>query len=493
MKGPDVLNRASTLKREGVRTVALRREGAPPGAREAARGHCRTFAGVRSTGPRSVWRGGLAVFVAALAIRLVFALPLWQFVHPYFDLSRGSDGYERVARTVAAGRGYRYAPHLCETMILLPTYPLFLAGVITVVDGTRDTQIVATRVVQSFMDALTALMIATLARRWYGDRVGLLAGLCYALYPGMWVACARYVTEPLFNFLTTAFVLAFVRWIDRGQGGWLGLAALACTLAAMCKSVAPPLPFALLLAVLVVPLWRRVGRRVAGGLAACCLLTGAASAAWLLRNHAVSGEWVFPSTLSGQALYTAHLYVTHPEQTLRETVDQSGREMHRIAAENGIRLDPKDRYPRWFRHSADEARLDRLLRQIAAPGIAADAGRFAAHIAGNVWRFWFGAPTPSSVVAAVVLNGPLLALAVAGLFLVRWWRAPGLSLWLAMAAYLMLSHIGVLAVVRYSQTVVPVMCVFAAATLARLTWREPIMEGEALAPPAAENVNGVTR
>lgn len=493
MKGPDVLNRASTLRREGVRTVALRREDAPVSAREAGTQDDPIRDGARDAGTRSVWRGGLAVFVAALAIRLVFALPLWQFVHPYFDLSRGSDGYERVARTVAAGRGYRYAPHLCETMILLPTYPLFLAGVITVVDGTRDTQIIATRVVQSFMDALTALMIAMLARRWYGDRVGLLAGLCYALYPGMWVACARYVTEPLFNFLTTAFVLAFVRWMDRGQGGWLGLAALACALAAMCKSVAPPLPLALLFAVLVVPLWRRQWRRVFGGLVACCLLTGAASAAWLLRNHAVSGEWVFPSTLSGQALYTAHLYVAHPHQTLRETVDQSGREMHRIAAENGIHLDPKDRYPRWFRRSADEVKLDRLLREIASERIASDSGRFAVHIAANVWRFWFGAPTPSSVAAAIALNGPLLALAVAGLLLVRWWRAPGLALWLAMSAYLVVSHVGVLAVVRYSQTVVPVMCVFAAVTLARLLWRRPILEGEALVAPAAEDVNGVTR
>lgn len=408
----------------------------------------------------------LGVGLLALVIRLAF-MAAWPSVQQRFSLSSGSDGYEHVARTLAAGEGFRFAPHLGPTMILPPTYPGFLAGLFWIVGDDRDTQLVVTRIVQSALDSSTCILVSGLAARWFGVRAGLFAGLLYALYPGMWIACARYVTEPLFAFLVTAWIAAFARWLERRSLAALIAGAAACTLAAMCKSVAPLLPAGLLICTAILPFWRGVRRPALGAMGLATLCTAAACTAWVARNYAISGTPVFPSTLGGQALYTATVYVRHPDQSIRDSVDQAAAEMSEIARQNGIRLDPKDAYPRWFYDSRDEVRLDRILRTIAAERSVSDTTSLAQHIAGNLWRFWFGAPSQKAIVFSVLTNGPLLAIGLLGLLICPWYRHPALCAWLAASAYLFLSHIAVLAVVRYSLTVVAVLCVLGGAALAR--------------------------
>lgn len=424
-----------------------------------------------ATDPARFWRAALTLGVLALALRLAFIFPLWPLTQRAFSLSHGSDGYELVARTVVAGAGYKFAPHLGETMILTPTYPLALAGLFALVGEDVDAQRTATQILQCVLDALTTVMILALGKRWHGATVGVLAALLYACYPGMWVACARYVTEPLFNVLVVAFMLTFAAWMHSARRAALVSSALLLAAASMCKSIAAILPLFLITCVLILPLfWRRGFTRLLTGLACCAALTSVAAGAWLIRNHQVSGHWVYPSTLSGQALYTATVYVAHPEQSIRESVHQAAREMHAIANARGFRLDPGDSYPRWFFDAREEVAFDRALQAIARERIAADQTGFARHLAGNLWRFWFGAPSTRAIWMSVAINGPLLILALAGALYAGWLRRPEVALWLAAGAYFFLSHVSVLAVVRYSLIVMPMVCLLAGVALVRW-WR----------------------
>lgn len=408
----------------------------------------------------------VGVFVIAFLLRLatVVAYPL---IQGSTGLAHGSDGYDHLAAMIAAGHGYRFAPELGQTMILLPAYPLFLAGLFLLAGGES---LLAATLAQCVLDTASCLLLYLLGSRHGGYRLGFCAALLYALYPGAWIGCARYLTEPLFVFLILGFLLFFTRFIAKGRIGPLLSAAGFLAVAVLCKSVAGGLPLFALACAILLPTWRGMRLRVLSGVTVCLLATTLAAAPWVYRNYRIAGAWVYPTTLTGQALYTAHVYVVHPDQRIRDSVHQSAAEMRQIAVDRGIRLDPRDTYPRWFYDPKDEVKLDRLLQDIARERIAAERGGYIRHVAGNLWRFWWGGPTPKSVVASVVVNTPLMVLGAIGLFVAGTWRHPDLTLCAAVALYLFVAHIAVLAVVRYSLTVMPMVCLFGAFFVAR-SWR----------------------
>ncbi len=406
--------------------------------------------------------GLLALLVVAWLVRVGFTVFLFGPIQKATGLSPSSDGYEHVATTIVAGHGYRFNADLGETMFLPPVYPLLLTAIFLV----AGPSILATRLVQSLIDTGSCLLVYRLTRRAFGPRTALLAGAAYALYPGMLVACSRYLTEPLFVFLSLAFVALLAEFIARGRWGYALLAGLTLAAAVLCKSVAGALPVFLVFFALLMPVWRGLRQRMIAGLAVSMVCVMLAAGAWVLRNWIVSGTPVYPATSGGLALYTAHVYAAHPEQRIRDSAHQAAREVDALAREHGIFLDPRDTYPRWFRSPRDEVRLDQLARGKAREYIVSNPLAFAHHVAGNLWRFWFGAPNPRSIVISVLLNGPLLLLTALALVRIRWWRSATLMLWLAVSLYLFLAHVAILSVVRYSLTVVPLTCALSAAVVA---------------------------
>jgi len=123
-------------------------------------------------------------------------------------------------------------------------------------------------------------------------------------------------------------------------------------------------------------------------------------------------------------------------------------------------VDRRNAYPRWFYDSKEEVELSRLATQVAWQRITADPAGYARHVGGNLWRFWIGAATPRSVLVAAALNVPLLFLGIFGLWRSRFWRDPPLTLLVCASLYLFLGHVMILAVVRYSLTVMPMVCLF---------------------------------
>jgi len=408
------------------------------------------------------------LLAVAFGVRLLFAVFLFPQVQARTGLSPGSDGYERIAETLASGGGYRFAPDLGETMFVPPAYPLFLAALFKM----SDQHLLVTQIAQSILDTISCLLIYCIGRKCLGHWPAFIGASLYALYPGMWIACSRYLSEPLFVCLTLIFVHYFSEFLASRE--WRGaiVGAASCGVSVLCKSVAGVLPLFLLGASLILPAWRGRRGRAMCGLGIGVVMVVVIVSPWVYRNYRLTGELVYPSTSGGLAVYTAHVYAAHPEQSIRKSVHQAAAEVRDLGVRNGIALDPRDTYPRAFYNPLDEVKLDHLARTVAMEQIATDRAGFLSHIAGNLWRFWIGAPTRTSVVFSILLNGPLLLLATVGFFQSRWWTDRTLSLWMAVSVYLFLSHVAVLAVVRYSLTVMPLVCMLSGYTLYRAyVWR----------------------
>ncbi|MCH8851031.1 MAG: glycosyltransferase family 39 protein, partial [Planctomycetes bacterium] len=366
----------------------------------SARSADRVARGLSRLVPDRMLRVSLPVVLAVALSARISTVLLYPIIQKATSLSHGSDGYEHIAATLAAGHGYKFAEDLAETMFLPPVYPLFLALLFLF----TGPSLLAATVVHSLLDTASCFMVYILGKRHGGHRAGICGSLLYALYPGAWIGCSRYLTEPLFIFLILGFLVFFSGFVRSGGKRGLFAASVLGALAVLCKSVAGALPLFIIVCALFLPAWRHCRRRVLAGLAVCLLVSVVAVVPWVYRNYKVSGSFVYPTTIGGQALYTAHVYATHPQQRIRASAHQAAREMRQFADDHGIRLDPRDSYPRWFYDSRDEVKLDRIIQKIAKDQIASDRVGYVQHIVGNLWRFWWGAPSPISVWISIVVN-----------------------------------------------------------------------------------------
>ena len=146
------------------------------------------------------------LFLIAFSFRLFIALRL--------PNDEPDDGrvYSLIARNILEQHVYSAAsePPYDSTLIRLPGYPLFLAGVYAVLGHGNNT---AVRVVHAAIDTLTCFLIALVAFEWAvaderKHRSALIALALAAVCPFTSIYVATILTEVITNFLAVAMVLA---------------------------------------------------------------------------------------------------------------------------------------------------------------------------------------------------------------------------------------------------------------------------------------------
>ncbi|MBL8204152.1 MAG: glycosyltransferase family 39 protein [Blastocatellia bacterium] len=157
---------------------------------------------------KRIW---LTTFLLSTVVRLVTC---WNsLLHPEAAWCPDATGYHELAAALRQGQ----FPSLFRT----PGYPLFLA----LTGATSSDHVVFALLVQILLDALTAILLAAIARRLFeSDSAALLTGLLYALCPVMAGLCGYIVSEPLAIFLVTAAI--FLMLYQRSGLTWLAQAAL---------------------------------------------------------------------------------------------------------------------------------------------------------------------------------------------------------------------------------------------------------------------------
>ena len=135
----------------------------------------------------------------ALAVRLIYWLQAAD--NPLLSVALVDEAYYLdQARQVLAG-GWTWA----EGFIMDPLYTWFLAGALTIGDGVDPFW---ARLLQVSIDSLNVIALWLIGRRLWSDRVGLVAGALYALYPVAWLYSLSLLTATL----TTTVVLSLT-WL----------------------------------------------------------------------------------------------------------------------------------------------------------------------------------------------------------------------------------------------------------------------------------------
>ena len=288
-----------------------------------------------------------SVFLVALAIRLIAARELWQLPlvrTPKLD----SAEYLSWARRLAAG-DFSW-PVVSQHG---PGYPLFLAAWLAIGSGSPPFAIA----VQAVVGALTATLVAAIARDSFGDGAALAAGLVYVLYaPAIYVDVAL-LSEGLLLFLLTLALLL----LGRAENLWRGpFRPVSAALKGPPHFVIASAGVALGCAILVRP----TAVVVASACAMWLLVQRSRNAAAILVvtcavviAPAVAKNWSVSRTLSLQGYGGLNVYIGNSPQ-------QSGRPTFRL----GGAWDPaaQDRY--YLRKTLSEIRRQPIayLRLLAA-------------------------------------------------------------------------------------------------------------------------------
>jgi 4-amino-4-deoxy-L-arabinose transferase-like glycosyltransferase len=222
----------------------------------------------------SNWRRTVfLIFLLALLTRVAFILT--QQDGFYFPDS--AEYSETAVKLLSVGEfGANYAK--------APGYPVFLAAVYLLFGES----IFAIRVVESFMGAFLAVIIAALGRRVGGEIVGSLAGIIWAFYPlGIFIAGLVYPTGLAAMFLACGVccVLPAIREDLSAKGMLSG--GLFFGLAALIIPVA-------LLTIVVVAAWVFYSARHSRFFFASLLLLGSAVSLgpWTARNFLLHGRLI---------------------------------------------------------------------------------------------------------------------------------------------------------------------------------------------------------
>ena len=155
---------------------------------------------------KRLWSVYALLLLVALGFRLFIALRLPN------DEPGDARVYSQLAVNVLEQHVYSHEPQApyAPSIIRLPGYPLFLAGVYKVFGHGNHT---AVRVVQAVLDTLTCVLIALVAFQWAVDeerkhRAALIAFALAAVCPFTSIYVATVLTEVPTNFLAVAMVLA---------------------------------------------------------------------------------------------------------------------------------------------------------------------------------------------------------------------------------------------------------------------------------------------
>jgi len=209
--------------------------------------------------------------------------------------------YHVTAHRLLAGDGYTRLDGT-PTAVWPPLYPIFLAGVYALSDGS----LTAGRLANPFLGILATFFTYGIARRIAGYRVGLLAALLFAACPDDVFFSNFVMSESAFSAVFTGAVWLFVRLEQQPPSlpwlGWLGFGA-ALGLASLTRGIA--------LAWLAVPVvvWWAANRSLAdmarktalASLGLACVL-----APWTIRNAIQMDAMIPVATSLGRTLAHAH-------------------------------------------------------------------------------------------------------------------------------------------------------------------------------------------
>lgn len=413
-------------------------------------------------------RDWLLLFAAVLAVKSLFVFwlipELIQSLAPHYGLNSFPDLYDRVARNLAEGHGYRFSSDTAPSTMREPGYPLFLSLLFRAFGyGLAPAQ--GANLLLSLLVAWG--LLAILSRLSKRPFVLIVGALLFLFHPATVIVESRGGFELLFMALLVWFMVAFLRAAEHGR--FVSYLAAGAVLggAVLVKSTPILFPAALLVYLLIIE--RRASTpfrslRNALVLAAAMILV---LSPWIIRNYHVSGKFVPTASLLGVSAHSGQYICKHHVEAggFHNADTLGGMERQELAREMGYEFKPG--YYQLFYSIHDEIEFNRKLLQRVAAEYRNAPSLFLRCTVSNLYNFWFAGRTHQTTRMNLLVQLPYLILATAGtVFWIRRGGALTVGPLVLFVIYYVGVHLPILAQARYTVSLIPFLSILATGAVA---------------------------
>ncbi|HZP07516.1 MAG TPA: glycosyltransferase family 39 protein [Terracidiphilus sp.] len=329
-----------------------------------------------------------------------------------------ADGYDLIANNLVQGNGYRFQSNASETMMREPGYPLFLAGAFKI----GGYNITTARCANWLLTICIAFLLMRLAEHITGDKtVAVLATLLFLFFPSTLIAEARGGVEILFILVVLIFMLFLHNALAKGEWWRYLIAGLALGVVVQVRST--PLVFPFFLFIFLFFSTRGVTERARAFFHVTVLILGmtVVMVPWLVRNYKLVHHLVPTATVQGVALQEGQYTCENLsfENNFYALQKRAGLIRADIAAQLGLPFDGAYYYQVFFTPK-DEWTFNQTLFARGKKEYAQHPALLPTCACKNLFNFWFLGKTWHATWLNMVVQVPLLVLAVTGFFLL--WR-----------------------------------------------------------------------
>jgi 4-amino-4-deoxy-L-arabinose transferase-like glycosyltransferase len=410
----------------------------------------------------------IAAFLLTAAILFLMLPRLTPVVAPEYGVGF-ADGYDLIANNLLHGNGYRFDADASETMLREPGYPLFLAGVFKI----GGYSISSVRCANWMLAIGIAFLIMRLSQIVTNDRTtSLIAALLFLFYPSILVSEARGGVEILFILVVLVFMVLVHQAVAAGNHWRYLFAGFALGVVVMVRST--PLVFPLFLLLYLLLIAHNATARLKAILNIGVLLFGMSVVMlpWITRNFLLVHHFVPTATVQGVAVqegqYTCQNLTF--DNNFYAVQTQAGHERAATATELGLPF--QGPYYQVFSDPHDEWFFNKTLFQRAEKKYFDDPGLMVRCAGKNVFNFWFLGRTWHATRLNILVQVPLLVLAVVGLYVLRErGQLARMGIMLTFVVCIMAVHLPTIAHTRHSVPIIPFLVIPASASILAI-WRK---------------------
>lgn len=401
----------------------------------------------------------LILFAAFLltAATLFLVLPrLGQVLAPEYSLGF-ADGYDLIANNLIHGSGYRFYANASETMLREPGYPLFLVGVFKIGGYSLKT----VRWANWLLTIGIAFLMMRLTQMATNDRTtSLIATLLFLFYPSTLIAEARGGVEILFILVVLVFMLVLHHAVAKGNLWRYLIAGLALGIVVQVRSTPLVFPFFLLLYLLVFADGATERLKVILNVAVLVLGMLIVIVPWVFRNFMLVHHLVPTATVQGVAMQEGQYTCEHLtlDDNFYAVQRQAGRTRAAIATELGLPFEGP--YYQVFYDARNEWAFNKILFERAEKEYVDHPALLAGCACKNLFNFWFLGRTWHATWLNMLVQIPLLMLALSGLHVLRKrGQLPRMGIMLIFVLCIVAVHLPVIAHTRHSVPLVPFLVI----------------------------------
>jgi len=352
------------------------------------------------------------------AIALIVVLPLSAHLLAHNYSLSFQDLYDLIGNNVASGNGYRVEPGMAATMVREPGYPLLLALVFKF----AGYHIEAARILNLFLAFGSGILLFALTRKITDDeKVALTSTLLFLFYPGTWVAEARGGVEIVFTFSILLFMVSLYRAMETNKTSSYFVAGLLIGISALIRSEVLFFPVFVCGYLLLSSSGSRNRLQIVQHTIAIMIGLVLAISPWTVRNYLLVKKIVPTASVSGMAIQEGLYTCEHlsSQKGFAEVQNEAGKERADLATQLG-RPFVGSYYYQLFYEPNDELIFSKLLTTQTVTEYRREPQLFLECGGRNLFfNFWFLGKTWQATKLNLLVQLPLITLAVIGMVMLR--------------------------------------------------------------------------